>query len=244
MTPAAMTKTVTDRLRAQGFQVQVDTIAPRPWSFRPKGVLLHHTASSEVTGIDAERADVRNLQTDAADGSWPAPHVQWYVGRTGRIWLLTRGGANHAGVGNGLVNEGIPVDLGNTFLWGIEGQDDGYGLDWPPALWDAYHAVAGELLRVMGVGVGQVWRHKDYSSAGKVDTRYPLETHRDAIRKYLTQGASELDQSDREWVTKQLQESEDRVVKKLLGADLYEGENAKPSERFTPRAALRALRGR
>lgn len=247
MNPADQTEQVVARLRKKGFTVVVDTMAPRPWAFHPIGVLLHHTASTEGLGLSYERADVSNLQHGPVD--WPPPHVQWYVGQSGRIWLLTRGGANHAGAGSGLTSEGIPTDMGNAYLWGIEGQDDGYDRDWPPAMWEAYHALAGEILRAMDAPVSHVWRHKDYSSAGKVDTRYPLDVHRQAIKEYLG-GDVEMDAQDREFVKTVVENKVDQALadaipkiaretaQQVLSADLAPKND---EQEGTVRRALRRL---
>lgn len=231
MNPADQAAQVVQRLRARDFTVNTDfVIAPRPWTFTPSGVLMHHTASTEGIGLEYERNDIRNLNTDQSD--WPAPHVQWYVSQRGRIYLLTRGGANHAGTGAGLTKYGIPNNLGNQYLWGIECQDDGYDRDWPPQLWKAAHALAGELLRAMDKPTARVFRHKDYDTdSGKVDTRYALDAHREAIRHYL-QGEPEMDQADREYVERVVEnkiaaatpkiakETAQETVRELLSHDL------------------------
>lgn len=226
MNPKEQAETVLIALRKRGYNVILDDMPPRPWTFTPDGVLLHHTASTSVTSIEREKSDVWVLKH--GDDAWPAPKVQWYVGRTGRIYLLAKGGANHAGTGNELVEYGIPANMGNQHLWGIEVQSDGYGQDWTKEQWAAVHALTGELCRVMKVTPKRVWRHKDYDNdSGKVDTRYPLDEHREAVRAYLEEDevTAEDFQKIREIVAdeidKAIPEIADKAAKTLLGSDLF-----------------------
>lgn len=176
------------RLKEAGFTVKDVRMPPRDWSdssFRPTAVLLHHTASTSITSKDNEKADVAYIK----HVPWGGPGAQFYVGRTGTIYLICDGGANHAGTGNELTKDGIPVDQGNYKMWGIEVQSAGYKKDWTKIQWKAVHWLTAYLLLAMGEkDASRVWRHKDYDNdSGKVDTVYPLKDHRAAIRGVLTQ---------------------------------------------------------
>lgn len=186
MTPAKQADTAVARLRKAGFKVVVTAMPGRPYAFTPKAVLLHHTASTSTTSSAAEKSDVAFLKADHDNGSWPAPIVQWYVGRTGAVYLISRGRANHAGSGAGLVKQGIPKDEGNQYFWGIEVQSAGLKQDWTPVQIDAVNHLSAYLLEAMDVGVTSVWRHKDYDDdSGKIDTQYPLDFHRKGIAAVL-----------------------------------------------------------
>lgn len=222
MTPHDMAESVARALSKRGFNVIVDDMTPRPWTFQPKGVILHHTASTSTTGIPQEKADVYNLKH--GDEEWPAPHVQWFVGRTGRIYLIAKGGANHAGLGVGLIDHGIPENEANRYMWGIEAQSDGYGLDWTKEEWASVHALTGELLKVMNADVNMVWRHKDYYS-GKVDTRYPLDSHREAVRQYLNNKETDEMTADdfqkiRDIIKEELVAERPKTVEAVLDSDV------------------------
>lgn len=186
MNPADQTRQVTKRLRARDIKVVVTTMAPRPWSagyFRPNGVLLHHTASTSVTSKENELADVAYIKR----APWGGPVSQWYVGRTGTVYLICRGGANHAGTGNGLIKNGVPNDQGNYKLWGIEVQSAGLKQDWTDKQITAVHALTAEILRAMGQDTpSRVWRHKDYDDdSGKIDTQYGIDFHRKQVKAAL-----------------------------------------------------------
>lgn len=225
MNPKAQAETVMVRLRKQGMHVILDDIDPRPWSFTPTAVLLHHTASTSVTSIENEKSDINVLQHGTAD--WPPPKVQWYVGRTGRIYLLTKGGANHAGTGT-LAAHGIPENMGNKFMWGIEAQSRGLKPDWTKDQWEAVHRLTAELCRVMGTDQRRVWRHKDYDDdSGKIDTQYPLEKHREAVREYLKEDEMQPEDFARirdivgEEIDKRVDDIAEQAAATLLGSDLF-----------------------
>lgn len=242
VTPQQQAEQVTTRLRKRGFVVVVDDMDPRPWTFNPKAVLLHHTASTSRTDLDLERGDVAFIKRDQPD--WPAPHAQWYVGRTGRIYRICKGGANHAGSGGGLVDHGIPRDLGNEFMWGIENQSAGLARDWTPEEWTSCHALTGELLTVMNQPVHQVWRHKDYDDdSGKIDTQYSLDAHREAVRLYLS-GEQEDDVMQKEdWdrLEKIVENKVNDGIERLLNTDVTaEGEAPKVSVRAALRKAAKS----
>jgi N-acetyl-anhydromuramyl-L-alanine amidase AmpD len=176
------------RLKDAGFTVIDSRMPPREWSdnaFRPNAVLLHHTASTSTTSKEQENADAKYIK----HVPWGGPGAQFYVGRTGRIFFLCDGGANHAGTGAALTGHGIPADQGNYKMWGIEVQSAGYKKDWTKAQWRAVHYLTAYLLQAMDQNdASRVWRHKDYDDdSGKVDTVYPLKDHRVAVRSALTQ---------------------------------------------------------
>lgn len=188
LSPTGQSIRVVELLEDDGFKVLDRRMPPRDWSassFHPNGVLLHHTASSSTTSVANEEADARYIK----NVPWGGPGAQFYVGRTGRIYVLTRGGAAHAGTGNGLIKYGIPLDQGNYKLWGIEVQSRGLTRDWTKAQWKSVHWLTARLLLVMGEhDASRVWRHKDYDNdSGKIDTQYPLATHRQAVRTAMKQ---------------------------------------------------------
>jgi hypothetical protein len=159
---------IADRLRAAGLTVVEHGHPGNGKAFTPRGVLIHHT------GGPAE-GDAPSLGWMLSDAGFPGPKAHALVARSGTVHWLTDGGANHAGVGKGLVD--IPRDQGNRYLWGIEVESTGKARDWPIPQWNAAHTVA----RVLANGDPTVvWRHRDYT-ARKVDTLYDLASHRAAV---------------------------------------------------------------
>ena len=157
-----------DRLRAAGLTVVDHRHPGNGQAFKPRGVLLHHTGGPR-------NGDAPSLLWMLTDAGFPGPKAHALVARSGLVHWLTDGGANHAGVGKGIVD--VPRDRGNEFLWGIEVESTGTARDWPAAQWAAAHTVA----RVLAGGDPTVvWRHRDYT-ARKIDTLYDLASHRAAV---------------------------------------------------------------
>jgi hypothetical protein len=86
-----------------GYQPADPTGAPdwrsrgRPAStgpFNPTGVLCHHTASPAGT---SDHTDISVIL--AGNGDAPGPISQIYIGRTGTVYLIAAGRANHGGKG-------------------------------------------------------------------------------------------------------------------------------------------------
>jgi hypothetical protein len=109
------------------------------YPFRPQGIVFHHTAG----GV---RGDTNSLNTcvkgrpptrEDPDGL-PGPLCNYYISRSGKIWYISRGTANHAGKGNSDVItrmwSGQPHRKatlngnigGNSILYGIEVEYSGY----------------------------------------------------------------------------------------------------------------------
>lgn len=223
MSPKDQAEKVMMKLRKAGFTVVIDTMPPRPWLFTPSGVLLHHTASTSTTSVKFEENDVQVLKTDSGV-AWPAPKVQWYVGRTGRIYLIAKGGANHAGTGE-LTQAGIPPNEGNRYLWGIEAQSAGLRQDWTDEEWESVTALTAELCMAMGVDQDRVWRHKDYDDdSGKIDTQYSLAAHRQAVREYIEEENVDYEKIQ-QIVDKSIKDATpaiaEEAAKVLLDSDLY-----------------------
>lgn len=135
----------------------------RPGTFEPQGLVCHHTADRAYGSDYAILSAIR----DGIDqgGSWLAgPLAQFGLGRSGTVYVVAAGKANHAGPGgwNGLT--------GNAIVWGIEAANDGIGEPWPADQLDAYLSLATALARHTGFGPEYICRHAEWSTAGKIDT--------------------------------------------------------------------------
>ncbi len=134
----------------------------RPGSFEPKGLVAHHTADRAYGSDYAILSAIR----DGIDqgGSWlPGPLAQFGLGRSGTVYVVAAGKANHAGPGSwGRLS-------GNGSVWGIEAANDGIGERWPAKQVAAYLALIAALARATGFGAADVCRHAEWSSAGKID---------------------------------------------------------------------------
>lgn len=164
-TPVAIIRAATAHLEELGYDV---TFEPG-WEARstgslpaldPQGLVCHHTATNRYAAGDYP--SLRLVRDGRSDLSGPL--AQFGLGRSGRIYVIAAGKANHAGGGgwNGLA--------GNYTVWGIEAENDGIGEPWPAEQVDAYLALATALARFTGFGAEMVCRHAEWSDGGKIDT--------------------------------------------------------------------------
>jgi hypothetical protein len=94
-------------------------------NFDPQGVLCHHTASPSGC---SDQDDIDCIM--AGNSSAPGPISQLYIGRSGSVYILAAGRANHGGKGKrpGIDTSGC-ADM-NAALIGIEAGASGYDY-WP-----------------------------------------------------------------------------------------------------------------
>lgn len=142
------------------------------------GVMIHHTVSS---GEDSSVALCYN-----GHASLPGPLCHTVGGKSGKLYLVSAGRANHAGSGDGdvlnaVINESaLPADNqantdGNRHFYGIEIVNLGNGTDQYPAVqYDAAVRWAAALCRAHGWGAGSVIGHREWQP-GKIDPHGPVE---------------------------------------------------------------------
>jgi hypothetical protein len=119
-------------------------------SFAPAGVVAHHTAGPTGGGDMPSLSVLINGRPDL-DG----PLANYGLGRSGTVYVVAAGRANHAGAGgwNGLE--------GNSSVIGIEAENDGYQ-SWPPAQLDAYGRLGAAICQELGVPAETVCRHHEW----------------------------------------------------------------------------------
>lgn len=182
MTPRDQLLGALERVRAAGYEVRFHdrwddpVLAGRGW-FDPKFVVLHHTAGLRSLGWLTAGP---TLFTGPNGGKVPGSHV--LVNRDGSIDVLSRFVTYHAGKGRGF---GVPADRMNEFSWGIEIEDLGVGQTMTPEQVDSAAALSAGLLVEMGRGVQALIEHEQWSSTGKVDTRYTVQFWRDHTQTHM-----------------------------------------------------------
>lgn len=121
--------------------------------FNPTGVLCHHTASPAGT---SDHTDISCIL--AGNSSAPGPISQLYLGRTGTVYLVAAGRANHGGSG---IRPGIDSSCAdmNAALVGIEAGNNGIGEVWGDALTTVYAEVVAALCAFYGWPVEAVYLH-------------------------------------------------------------------------------------
>ena len=157
-----------------------------------RGVLWHHTATGRAAFTRSDAPTLNLCINGRSD--LPGPLCNIVLGRDGTVYLVAAGVANHAGVGQAA---GIPDDMGNHYLIGIEMESSGVTpWDWTadqlrvaPHLGAALErAYLGKLDPELRLQLG----HMEYSTAGKIDPAgWPggMDGLRASINKVLDSGA-------------------------------------------------------
>lgn len=151
-------------LRVRGVEVKkVDGWESRghEGTFDPRGVLEHHTASA--TGSDAPA--IHTVTFGRPD--LPGPLCNFLVSRSGIVYFIASGRAYHAGLGGPF--RGIPLNSGNSYLWGIEIENNGVGEKYPGHQMFAVRVLTKLLLTRSGNrGAFMAFGHKEWTSR-KID---------------------------------------------------------------------------
>lgn len=157
-----------------------------PWG-PVHGVMVHHTVTGPYVGQTVD------LCYDG-HASLPGPLCHAVGGKDGRVYLVSNGRANHAGLGDGdvlgaIVDEAavLPADNeadtdGNQYFYGIEIQNKGDGRDpYPAVQYEQAVRYAAALCRAHGWSERSVIGHKEWQP-GKVDPSFNMNLFRDAVR--------------------------------------------------------------
>jgi len=130
------------------------------FTFSPGGVVWHHTATPASSKGDYPTLNlIVNGRSDL-----PGPLANYGLGRSGTIYVIAAGKANHAGSGGwkGLV--------GNASVIGIEAEHPGTkGTPWPAEQLDAYRRLTAAICLELGVGADMVCGHKEWAPTRKID---------------------------------------------------------------------------
>jgi hypothetical protein len=151
----------------------------RPFSFDPRGVVFHHTASGRISGDAPSLAICTHGRSDL-----PGPLCHLMIGRDGTVYVIAAGRANHAGNGGPWRN--IPLDSGNSYLIGVEVENNGLGEPWSDELLGVCEVVFATLL--LGLKRDQSWLlgHKEWAPARKIDPGHiDMDGFRRRVRKVL-----------------------------------------------------------
>lgn len=156
----------------------------RPYNFYPKGILCHHTASGSKSGNFGSEGVV----TSGRSGL-PGPLCQFLLGRDGTVKVIADGYANHAGYGG--PRAGIPANQGNTYLVGIEAENNGVGEPWSAKQLNAYYRLCAALMVWLNItDINKVFGHKEWTSR-KIDPAGINMNHfREQVKKAKAQGPS------------------------------------------------------
>ncbi|MFC8490732.1 N-acetylmuramoyl-L-alanine amidase [Streptomyces sp. NPDC057235] len=156
--------------------------------------MVHHTAG-EGSGL----ADwCYNGNSDL-----PGPLCHDFLARTGRLYLVGNGRANHAGkvarnAYEAVLNEQSvhpapgPDELdGNAVSYGMECENSGEaGRDWPKAQYDVAVRVQAARCRFHGWSANSIWAHKESTTRKPLDPRIDMDQFRRDVAERLAHSAS------------------------------------------------------
>lgn len=155
-------------LRAAGLTVvECDGWANRGYAGQDladvRGVLWHHTATHRSRFDNSDAPTLSMCLNGRSDLAGPLCNIVF--GRNGTVYLVAAGVANHAGAGSAA---GIPTNMGNHYLIGIEMESSGIApWDWTPDQLRVAPYLGAALERSYGTSL-QI-AHYEYSSQGKID---------------------------------------------------------------------------
>ena len=176
-----------DAFRAAGLKV-VETqgwkTRGRPYSFAPRGVIFHHTASSKHGGAAPSRDICINGRSDL-----PGPLCHALIGRDGVVHLIAAGRANHAGYGGPCLT--IPQDSANSYTAGVEVENDGIGEPWPEQQLNVCAQVFATLLTTFNRSEDWLLGHKEWAPRRKIDPHaIEMNAFRARVRATMESGAA------------------------------------------------------
>lgn len=156
----------------------------RPYTFKPRAIVVHHTASGSQSGNFASEACVTHGRSDL-----PGPLCQFLLGRDGTVKIIAAGYANHAGTGG--PRAGMPANTANSYSYGIEAENNGIGEPWTKEQLNAYYRLCAALLVYMGRPQARyVIGHKEWTSRKIDPAGIDMKHFRDQVRKALSAGPS------------------------------------------------------
>lgn len=155
----------------------------RPYNFYPRAIIAHHTASNAQSGNFGSERIVTVGRSDL-----PGPLCQFLLGRDGTVKLIAAGYSNHAGYGGPKVD--VPANMGNTYTYGIEAENNGIGEPWTRKQLNAYYRLCAALLVWMDrKDVNRVFAHKEWAPGRKIDPAgINMDRFREQVQKALNQG--------------------------------------------------------
>lgn len=195
--------------------------------------MIHHTAG-EGSGLP------RLLFDGRAD--LPGPLCHDYLTRTGRLYLVGNGRANHAGTVarnayNAVLNESSvhpkpdaaePLD-GNSLSYGLEVENSGSAdRDWPAEQYDVAVRVQAARCRFHGWSADSVWAHKEATRRKPVDPRIPMDPFRADVAERLRHpaswnpgGAESPEEDDVALSSSDIEKVADAVIARMMTKDAF-----------------------
>lgn len=222
-----------DRLRKDGLTVvEVPGWKTRGYAaqgfYDVAGVLHHHTATNRAAFTNSNMPTLNLLVGGRSD--LPGPLCNLGFGRDGTVYVIAAGWANHAGRGRA---PGIPNDMGNGYLIGIEAESSGVApWDWTKDQLRVWPYLAASLednyLLKRAPELRLQLGHKEYSTEGKIDPAgINMDEFRTSINRVLNVGGAAAapapkEQTLGEWIMATPEQKLDEAVARAMRRVLRE----------------------
>lgn len=190
------------------------------------GHMYHHTATAESAFSYADCPTLNLLVNGRSD--LPGPLCNIALGRSGTVYVVAAGLANHAGPGS---VGGSYVNVGNAYFIGNEMESSGVRDDWT----DAQRRVMPHLGAALERGYGNrdfiQMGHKEYSSMGKIDPAFiDMDALRGDINDLLYAGGKNTKSIEGDWLDMATKEDLKDAVREVLNEPIKrEGEEGHTS---------------
>lgn len=147
-----------------------------PFAEMPTTVLCHHTGTPATVKGDLPTARI----LIAGRSDLPGPLCQVGLGRSGTVYIIASGKANHAGKG------AWKGETSSARTLGIEAEHPGVGA-WPVKQISAYRELCGVLLRGIGQDTERLCGHKEWAlpKGRKTDPNFPMGPFRGLVAVHL-----------------------------------------------------------
>jgi hypothetical protein len=155
----------------------------RPYSFEPRGVMFHHTASNLLGGA----APALGICISGRPGI-SGPLCNILVGRDNTVNLVAAGYANHGGEGGPILS--VPKDSANRYFIGVEVENDGLNEPWRRELLDTVDTLFAALLMEIGATPQWLIGHKEWAPGRKID---PARLSMPEVRARVRRKIKEID---------------------------------------------------
>lgn len=144
---------------------------------KPKGVVCHHTAGpakGDMPSLNLLISGRKNL---------PGPLAHYGLGRSGKVYVVAAGTANHAGSG------GWQSLASNCDVVGIEAENTGKD-PWPQKQLDAYVALVAAICEHLKIHTKMVAAHREWAPTRKPDPHsMDMDKFREWVEEARTGGA-------------------------------------------------------
>jgi hypothetical protein len=179
------------------FMSNWDQVRSTPWrgGGKPAAIVLHHTAAAATSSVNPGNPGNQRGANDGVinfiQNHYAVPAANFTLDRDGRVYVHAAYPIWHAGLGSFTGKApwkslGIPDNLGNNYMLGVEVMSKGLKKDWTVAQQDTLVFLMRACRDASGwsnIGLLRRPQHKDWTTR-KIDTKYTNAEIGDMISTY------------------------------------------------------------